>query len=124
MQEDLNNVMTREIHVMREVLANIQMEQRALLHNDGTRLSAITQDRISLVLAMRRLRALIFDKMDAIEGSPSSEFFSLKDQLLTLVEKIQDVHRYNQSLKSCGKYLVKKGEPKSKKLGLIVEDLI
>jgi hypothetical protein len=47
---------------------------------------------------MQRLRSLILDKMDHV-NEEGCEFSHLKQQIITLGEKIQSVHQHNRSLR-------------------------
>lgn len=98
-ENELHEVMTREIHVMREMLANMHMEQKAIMQKDCASLSLITETRTSLLSAMQRLRSLILDKMDFV-NEEEFEFSHLKQQIMTLGEKIQSVHQHNRSLRN------------------------
>lgn len=114
--QELNDVMAREVHVMREVLASMHMEQRAILQRDCAKLLLIKENRTNLISAMRRLRGLILDKIDHLEHPGECEFTSLKDQIMTLVEKIQSAHKNNRSLSAVPQYAVPLLKPKLPKI--------
>ena len=96
--EDLCEVMSREVTVMREVLANMHLEQNAILRKDCACLSIIKEDRTALLDSMKNLRSLIIDKIDQLDISEESEFIVLKEQILTLGEKIQSLLHHNRTL--------------------------
>lgn len=100
-ENELHEVMTREIHIMREVLASMHMEQKAIMQKDCASLSLIVENRTALLSIMRRLRSLILDKIDYVD---TDKFSHLQDQIMTLGEKIQSVRQHNRQLKYFSPY--------------------
>ena len=99
-ENELHEVMTREIHVMREMLANMHLEQKAIMQRDCASLLLITENRTALLSVMQRLRSLILSKIDNPSTLEECEVSHMKDQIITLVDKIQSCRQNNRSLGS------------------------
>ncbi len=128
--EDLHDIMSREVSVLREVLANMHAEQHAILNKDRVSQLILNENRVVLVNDMRKLRELMITKMEVVEESAieaipkavdgDSQFLTLKDQILTLGQKIHDQKKYNHSLQSCQCYCPQPDVKKNSiKIGLI-----
>ncbi len=118
-ENELHDVLTREIHVMREVLASMHMEQKAIMQKDCASLSLIVENRTELLSVMRRLRCLILDKIDLVAVDKVDNFGHLKEQITTLVDKIQSLRQHNRSLRRISPYPMPKEKPLKGKIKLM-----
>lgn len=105
-KKELHEVMTREICVMREVLSSMHMEQKAILQKDCASLSLISENRTALLSVMQRLRSLILSKIDHVEEEEACEYSHLKEQIMTLVDKIQSARQHNRCLRVESPYIL------------------
>lgn len=122
-QAELISHMTEEVHLMREILANMHEEQQALLNVRKDELVVIMQRRNGLFcqlvearyrrfMAMQSLTRLLsggdterlFSEEEGLEALLASdsddacEILSLRDQMVALIEKMNAQNRSNQDL--------------------------
>lgn len=116
-ENELHEVMTREIHVMREMLANMHLEQKAIMRRDCASLQLIKEDRTALLSVMQRLRSLILSKIDRVNTEEVCEFTNMKEQIISLVEKIHFFRQHNRSLG--GKIPLQLAVPRKAKIQVI-----
>ncbi|HEY2810168.1 MAG TPA: hypothetical protein VGJ00_02105 [Rhabdochlamydiaceae bacterium] len=113
---ELKETMQKEVHVMRELLANMHQEEISLMLNDQGSLQELLQQRSIIVERLSNLRTSRMDttgkieKIVAKENPPtpervlpteeetSTEIFSLSDQLMALTEQMNRQKIQNQYL--------------------------
>ncbi|MGE5195771.1 MAG: hypothetical protein ACM3JI_00395 [Anaerolineae bacterium] len=103
--EGLKMAMQKEIGIMREVLANMHQEELALLMSDKDGWNQVMQQRGSLIERLGILRLERQEAAKKIENLLSSskklescEIFSLRDQLLAIVERMNRQNNRNEML--------------------------
>ncbi len=115
--EQLQSSMKQEIGAMREMLANMRQEEHCLLEGDKTSWNQVMIERSSLlerlyVLRMKRFQAtqqlelwakeaaLPFENILCPENVDNCEIFSMREQLTSLIEKMNDQNVRNLSLEA------------------------
>lgn len=115
LETDLCNAMSKEIYALRELLANLQAEQHSLLAQDNISMQQILKDRSLLIDHMQEWREKIIADIKAlgmmmkidfkdtaeisitewlsmiidIVGHEHCEILTLRDQILSLVDRIE-----------------------------------
>jgi hypothetical protein len=107
---ELTLSMQKEIELMREMLANLHQEELSLLMHDKANWSLLMQERSILIerlsaLRLRRIEAT--KKIDMIASGEkflslgeeiSSEIFTLRDQMMALIERTNLQSSQNETL--------------------------
>lgn len=113
---ELKQALQKEVHIMRELLANMHQEEVSLLVNDKGSLYELLQqrsiiiERLGSVRLMRMETTEKIEKIVARETTPlpehilpfeeeiSTEILSLRDQLMALTEQMNRQQTHNQYL--------------------------
>lgn len=117
--DHLKALMQKEIHIMREILANMHQEELCLLLNDKgswnqvmqerstliERLSSLRSDRITMTEKIEHMASLKTDtkspSLEQIlpaEDDATCEILSLRDQLMALIERMNTQNSRNEYL--------------------------
>lgn len=118
--ETLRNSLQKEIHLMREILANMHEEELSLLLNDKGSWNQVMQNRFNLIerlSVLRQDRILATQKVESLAKSltntplplplekilpmddvTSCEILSLRDQLFALIERMNKQNGRNDYL--------------------------
>jgi len=96
--EILQSALKQEIGAMREMLANMHQEELTLLAKDRKAWTLVMLERVNLLTILSELRLTrieVTHKLESINGCASNglkeedcEILSMRDQLATLVEKM------------------------------------
>lgn len=103
--------MQQEIHLMRELLANMHQEELILQHQDKGTWDRIMNERAGMIERLGSLReerlhaSKQFEKHAAIEDSDTIEIFSLRDQLMALAERMNALKCQNEHLSQQSSYM-------------------
>jgi hypothetical protein len=98
-QENLQSSMKQEIGAMREMLANMHQEELCLIAHDQKAWTQVMMDRVSLLARLSELRSERLQCAKKLENLQDlaeldCEILSMRDQLASLVEKMnQQQHR-------------------------------
>lgn len=110
---ELNFCLEKEIHLMREILANLHEEELSLLESDFTRFHAILAERSEYIVKIRDQRKKRMDSTAALvkvaveqqqrellptEEASSCEVLTKLDQLIALSERINLQNCRNNAL--------------------------
>jgi hypothetical protein len=116
LHEQLKEALQKEVHIMRELLANMHQEELSLLLNDQGSLNELLEQRsriIERLSTLRLSRIAATEKIEKIiskENTPtterilppdedtSTEILSLRDQLMALTEQMNRQQSQNQYL--------------------------
>jgi len=117
--DHLKFIMQKEIHIMREILANMHQEELCLLLNDKGSWNQVMQQRSVLIERLSTLRAERISTTEEIEHMASAktknkslsleqilptddentcEILSLRDQLMALIERMNTQNCRNEYL--------------------------
>ena len=83
-------LINQEIVLLREMLANMQIEQESILNNETEQLKEITSQREKLIEDMLSIRQKRIDNIPKDIAADDCELVSLKDIMKTLLEKLKD----------------------------------
>ena len=119
----LRDDLQTEIHLTRELLANMHQEEVSLMLHDTGSLNLVLQQRSSMLDKLSSLRLRRQDTLEKIEkiapcknkhpsqdellppnDDTSTEILSLSDQLMALTQKLNRQHTYNQHLTEHGDF--------------------
>lgn len=116
LHERVKETLKKEVHIMRELLANMHQEELSLLLNDQGSLHELQSQRAVIVERLSSLRSIRMEateqieKIVAQEATPtldrilpaeeetSTEILSLRDQLMALTEQLNRQQTQNQYL--------------------------
>lgn len=92
----LKIMMEKEIHLMRELLANLLQEELSLQLHDHTSIRAILSERDIMTQELNRMRAerVTMENKDPTNNSTSCEILFLSEQIAALTKKM---HMQNQT---------------------------
>lgn len=109
----LNTALKKEIHLMREILANLHQEELSLLENDSKRWDHIMDERSQMVMQLKTLRSKRVDITTTLEKlaiqlekkelfplseESSCELLTKLDQMIALMERINLQNCRNDAL--------------------------
>lgn len=88
--KNIKEWLKREIHIMRELLANLVQEELAILMRDERGWQHLFLERTSLVEALKKLHHASSQLGSSSEQAPENQcdLTSLKEQILSLTEKM------------------------------------
>lgn len=102
--EQLKISLQKEIHIMRELLANMHLEELSLQFQDKKEWEQVMIERSHMVSRLKfvreaRLLAMQdFEIHSSFEDSDALEILSLRDQLLALAERMNLIRNRNEHL--------------------------
>ena len=129
LQESLQTSLKQEIGAMREMLANMHQEELTLIAHDRKAWMQVMMDRVGLLSRLSELRLIRLKCTKELEHLASiseldCEILSMRDQLASLIEKmnqqqhrIQNLEAYSSS--SSSRYPPRKPQEGTKNPGAI-----
>lgn len=102
--EQLKICMQKEIHMMRELLANMHREELSLQFQDKTSWEQVMTERAQMIGRLKSLRdsrlqvTEQFENQESYQDSDVIEIYSLRDQILALAEKMNQIQSRNEYL--------------------------
>jgi hypothetical protein len=121
MHDQLRIALQKEIHLMREILANLHQEELSLLLNDKGSWAQLMEERSQMIYRLSNLRIARMNATEKlqiitsekgekkdfslehllpIDDENSCEVLSLRDQLMALTEKMNFQNSLNQNLQN------------------------
>lgn len=128
----LQQVMKRELETMRQILDNMHLEEQFILRKDKQYWSSMMEERSHLIEELNQIRAsrvIITEKLELqakrqdvpleellpVQNTNSWEILSLRDQMATLVDRMNLQTSRNEMLLQLEQTPALKSAPQSKK---------